>query len=113
MDSRLRLLQRLPSPLPEAIELVYLPQLEALRGGLETAAESGVVSALDEPGWFWHDFPDWRWADSVRRLPSEDPSRFEEEMREAGAALGENCRRASFASMEGRSTAVPDPSLPA
>jgi hypothetical protein len=66
---------------PEAIELVYLPQLAALRSRIESAAESGVVCSLDEPGWFWHDFPDRRWADSVRRLPSEDDSRFEEEMR--------------------------------
>ncbi len=62
---------------PEAIELVYLPQLEAFR----TRLESGVTSLAD-PGWFWHDFPDRRWADSVRRLPAEDPARFEGEMRE-------------------------------
>lgn len=61
---------------PEAIELVYLPQLEALRARLESGAES-----LDGPGWFWHDFPDRRWAESVRRLPTEDASRFEGEMR--------------------------------
>ncbi len=62
---------------PEAIELVYLPQLEALRVRLD----SGTLTVLEKPGWFWHDFPDRRWADSVRRLPPEDPERFEEEMR--------------------------------
>jgi hypothetical protein len=66
---------------PEAIELVYIPQLQALRSGLESASQSRRVSTLDEPGWFWHDFPDRRWADCVRRLPAEDASRFEEEMR--------------------------------
>jgi hypothetical protein len=62
---------------PEAIELVYLPQLEAL----STRLDGGTVAILEEPGWFWHDFPDRRWADSVRRLPSEDAATFEEEMR--------------------------------
>ncbi len=66
---------------PEAIELVCMPQLDALRSRIESAAESGLICALDEPGWFWHDFPDRRWADSVRRLPAENSSRFEEEMR--------------------------------
>ncbi len=66
---------------PEAIELVYIPQLAALRERMESAAQSSLVCTLDEPGWFWHDFPDRRWADSVRCLPSEDASRFEEEMR--------------------------------
>jgi hypothetical protein len=66
---------------PEAIELVYLPQLAALRKRIESAAQSSLVCTLDEPGWFWHDFPDRRWADSVRRLPSEDASRLEEEMK--------------------------------
>jgi hypothetical protein len=55
---------------PEAIELVYLPQLDS--------------DALGEPGWFWHDFPDrpdGRWADSVRKLPREDSARLEREIR--------------------------------
>jgi hypothetical protein len=66
---------------PEAIDLVYLPQLEALRSALESASTQGKKAALDEPGWFWHDFPDRGWADAVRRLPSEDAARFENEMR--------------------------------
>jgi hypothetical protein len=37
---------------------------------------------LEEPGWFWHDFPDKSWADAVRKLPSEDATRFESVMRE-------------------------------
>jgi hypothetical protein len=66
---------------PEAIDFVYRPQLEALRFRMEDALESGRTLALDRPGWFWHDFPDRRWADSVRRLPSEDSWRFEKEIR--------------------------------
>ncbi|HXV61717.1 MAG TPA: hypothetical protein VEK15_13545, partial [Vicinamibacteria bacterium] len=62
---------------PEAIELVYLPQLEALRKA--TAAGGPVV--LEAPGWFWHDFPDLAWADCVRKLPGEDAAAFEREMR--------------------------------
>jgi hypothetical protein len=61
---------------PEAIDLVYLPQCQALLRLLESDATS-----LGEPGWFWHDFPDRRWADSVRRLPGEEPVRFQKEMR--------------------------------
>jgi hypothetical protein len=55
---------------PEAIELVYLPQLNALRGGV-----------LEDPGWFWHDFPRPYDADSVRKLPAEDAGELEREMR--------------------------------
>jgi hypothetical protein len=66
---------------PEAIELVYLPQLEALRSAMGNAVSRGKRVSLDEPGWFWHDFPERKWADAVKRLPSEDASRFEEEMR--------------------------------
>lgn len=86
---------------PEANDLVYLPQLETLSSDLEGAAQSGLVFRLDEPGWFWHDFPDRRWADSVRRLPSEDASRFEEEIRSRlGAALaGSDSGPASAPSM--------------
>jgi hypothetical protein len=96
---------------PEAIELVYLPQLEALRTRLESAARAGVVLALEEPGWFWHDFPDRRWADSVRRLPSEDASRFEEEMRaRLGAALaGGGAGPTPATSTEWLSVALPPP----
>ncbi len=45
------------------------------------AVSRGKRVSLDEPGWFWHDFPERKWADAVKRLPSEDASRFEEEMR--------------------------------
>ena len=96
---------------PEAIELVYLPQLAALRERIESAAQSGLVCTLDEPGWFWHDFPDRRWADSVRRLPSEDASRFENEMRSrlrtalAGAGPGP----VASPSMEWLETPLPSP----
>jgi hypothetical protein len=96
---------------PEAIELVYLPQLGALRSRIESAAESGVVCALDEPGWFWHDFPDRRWADSVRRLPSEDASRFEEEIRSRlRAALADTPPGpASSLSLEWLAASLPSP----
>jgi hypothetical protein len=65
---------------PEAIELVYLEQLAAFRAELKSAADTGSPAALREPGWFWHDFPEKRWADVVRRLPSEDATNFEHEM---------------------------------
>ena len=96
---------------PEAIELVYLPQLDALRSRIESAAESGLVCALDEPGWFWHDFPDRRWADSVRRLPSEDASRFEGEMRaRLNAALADTPPGpAPLPSMRWLEAPLPDP----
>jgi len=96
---------------PEAIELVYLPQLAALRERIESAEQSSLVCTLDEPGWFWHDFPDRRWADSVRRLPSEDASRFENEMRSqlrtalAGAGPGPVASH----SMEWLETLLPSP----
>jgi hypothetical protein len=62
---------------PEAIELVYVPQLDSARTG-----------GLDEPGWFWHDFPEPGWADSVRKLPAEDAEEFEREIRSRlGTAL--------------------------
>jgi hypothetical protein len=96
---------------PEAIELVYMPQLEALRSRLERAAQSRLVSTLDEPGWFWHDFPDRRWADSVRRLPAEDASRFEVEMRaRLRAALdGASPPRVAPPSVEWLKTPLPAP----
>ena len=96
---------------PEAIDLVYLPQLGALRSRIESAAESGVVCALDEPGWFWHDFPDRRWADCVRRLPSEDASRFEEEMRaRLRAAVADTATGpASPPSMDWLTASLPSP----
>jgi hypothetical protein len=66
---------------PEAIDLVYLPQLGALRSRVESAAESGVVCALDGPGWFWHDFPRSAVGGLRSAASLEDASRFEEEMR--------------------------------
>jgi hypothetical protein len=66
---------------PEAIDLAYLPQLDALRSRIERASSEGTKASLDEPGWFWHDFPDRMWAEAVRRLPSEKGARFEREMR--------------------------------
>ncbi len=67
---------------PEAVELVYLDQLDRLETLVKDAHERGEVAALEEPGWFWHDFPDASWADTVRKLPSEDAARFESVMRE-------------------------------
>ena len=67
---------------PEAVELVYLDQLDRLETLVKDAHERGEVAALEEPGWFWHDFPDASWADAVRKLPSEDAVRFESVMRE-------------------------------
>lgn len=95
---------------PEAIELVYLPQLAALRLCIEGADQSGLVCFLDEPGWFWHDFSDRRWADSVRRLPSEDASRFEEEMRSRlRTALGGAAPAAPRPAMDWLAAPLPSP----
>ena len=66
---------------PEAIELVYLPQLARLRQSM-TQAERAERLSLEPPGWFWHDFPNPAWADAVRRMPSEDAGAFELAMRE-------------------------------
>jgi hypothetical protein len=65
---------------PEAMELVYLPQSRSFGQKLLEAGETSV--ALEEPGWFWHDFPDRSWADAVRKLPSADAIAFEAGMRE-------------------------------
>ena len=67
---------------PEAIELVYLPQLARLRQLMAQAADRRERVTLEPPGWFWHDFPDPAWADAVRKMPSEDASLFERTMRE-------------------------------
>jgi hypothetical protein len=92
---------------PEAIELVYLPQLERLRAGMESEPRF----ALEAPGWFWHDFPERRWADSVRRLPSEDASRFEEVMRSRlrAALAGGVTPLSPWPSMDWLSAPLPPP----
>ncbi len=66
---------------PEAIELVYLPQLAGLERAISVAAARGETAQLAAAGWFWHDFADPGWADAVRRLPSEDAAAFERTMR--------------------------------
>lgn len=67
---------------PEAIELVYRPQLAEWRRLMVEAGARRQPMALEAPGWFWHDFPDPAWADAVRKLPQEDASAFERTMRE-------------------------------
>ncbi|MGE3885986.1 MAG: hypothetical protein AB7H81_06125 [Vicinamibacterales bacterium] len=66
---------------PEAIELVYRPQLARWRQLMVEAGARRQPMTLEAPGWFWHDFPDSVWADAVRKLPSEDASAFEQTMR--------------------------------
>lgn len=66
---------------PEAIELVYRPQLARWRQLMTRADERDERTALEAPGWFWHDFPDPAWADVVGKLPSEDAAAFEQTMR--------------------------------
>lgn len=67
---------------PEAIELVYLQQLDGLDRAIVEAERRGQIAVLEPPGWFWHDFDDPAWADSIRKLPSEDAEAFELEMRQ-------------------------------
>ena len=66
---------------PEAIELVYLEQLDGLARAIAAAERRGEVAVLEASGWFWNDFPEPSWADSVRKLPSEDAATFERTMR--------------------------------
>jgi hypothetical protein len=66
---------------PEAIELVYRPQLAEWRRLMVEAGARRQPMTLEAPGWFWHDFPDPAWADGVRKLPSEDAAAFEQTMR--------------------------------
>ncbi len=66
---------------PEAIELVYRPQLARWRQLMAQAGERRQPMTLDPPGWFWHDFPHPAWADAARKLPSEDAALFEQTMR--------------------------------
>jgi hypothetical protein len=65
----------------EAIELVYLVQLDGLVRSIDEAQRRGDVASLEHPGWFWNDFHEPGWADSVRKLPSEDAPALEREMR--------------------------------
>jgi len=67
---------------PEAVELCYQPQLDALERLVRDAETRGETASLEAPGWFWHDFPVRAWAESVRKLPSEDGERFERVFRE-------------------------------
>lgn len=66
---------------PEAIELAYAPQCQRLGQVLQTALESGQRQPLARPTWFWHDFPDPKWADAVRLVPREDETDFATAMR--------------------------------
>jgi len=66
---------------PEAIELVYLDQLDGLARAIAAAEERGEVAVLEASGWFWNDFPEPSWADSARKLPSENAAAFERSMR--------------------------------
>ncbi|MCC7181816.1 MAG: hypothetical protein IT177_25785 [Acidobacteria bacterium] len=67
---------------PEAIGLVYRPQLARWRRQMVEAGARRQPMSLESPGWFWHDFPHPAWAEAVRKLPSEDASGFERTMRE-------------------------------
>ena len=67
---------------PEAIELVYLPQLARWRQMMAQAADRRERLTLEPAGWFWHDFPDPAWADAVRKVPSEDAAALERKMRD-------------------------------
>ncbi len=42
----------------EAVKWVYLPQSRAFARQLREAAQTGTPVTLEEPGWFWHDFPE-------------------------------------------------------
>jgi len=66
---------------PEAIELVYLDQSGKLGQRLLAAVEDNNTEPLEKPGWFWHNFSDSTWGDTVRVLPREDAFHFEISMR--------------------------------
>jgi len=66
---------------PEAVELVYLPQHRAFAELLRQEAANGGVTELEQPGWFWNDFPDPAWEAGVRLLPRSDAAIFEAEVR--------------------------------
>ena len=66
---------------PEAIELVYLDQSGKLGQTLLAAIQNNNTEPLEKPGWFWHNFSDSTWADTVRVLPREDTFHFENSMR--------------------------------
>jgi len=91
---------------PEAIELVYRPQLAQWRRLMVEAGARRQPMTLDAPGWFWHDFPDPAWADAVRKLPSEDAAAFEQTMRDRLRRVLTSARRRT--SIGGR----PAPSVP-
>ncbi|MCC7034446.1 MAG: hypothetical protein IT179_16620 [Acidobacteria bacterium] len=81
---------------PEAIELVYRPQLARWRRLMVEAVARRQPMALEAPGWFWHDFPAPAWADAVRKLPPEDAPAFERAMRERlRRVVGSTQRRVS------------------
>ena len=67
---------------PEAIELVYLEQLDGLARAIAAAEARGETAVLEASGWFWNDFPEPGWANAVRKLPSEDAATFERVMRD-------------------------------
>ena len=82
---------------PEAIELVFAEQSRRFGRALDVALASGVPAELPEPGFFWHDFPEPRWAATVVGMPAEDAVAFEREMRariaaalDTGAAIRED-----------------------
>ena len=75
---------------PEAIELVYLEQLDGLARAIAAAEARDETAVLEASGWFWNDFPEASWADAVRKLPSEDAATFERVIRaRIRAALSE------------------------
>ncbi len=82
---------------PEAIELVNLAQLDGLARGIGDAEARGELALLEPAGWFWNDFPEPGWAESVRKLPSEDARVFEKVMRERirAAASGDTATYAA------------------
>lgn len=91
---------------PEAIELAFAPQSRLYGEVLLNALDKGERQPLGPAGWFWRDFPDPAWAQSVRLLPREDKAAFERDMRQRiGAALAEGAReRASASDLRGRGT---------
>ena len=66
---------------PEAIELVYLDQAGKLGQTLLSAIQNGNTEPLEKPSWFWHNFSDSTWGETVRVLPREDMFHFENSMR--------------------------------
>ena len=82
----------------EGIRGVYRPQCEALLEEIKATRETGVLPSLRRmAAWFWRDFPDPSWKESVRKMPDADLDAFEQQIK---AAFEEAIQRGSASSSD-------------